>query len=233
MAKKITLNPHTQKEEKKNLSSNPIKYSKLWILLGLIVGVGIIGIIGNMTWLTYKEMKHKKQEEKANQELEEVEHFIEKEQYEKALMGEEGISLGLKAISEQYSTTKAGNLANFYIGIIYIEQKKYKDAIPYLKNFKTEEPIQACSLALIADAYSNQTQYNQAAEYYEKAAKHQHNQVFTPSYLIKASQVYEKQKKYKKALNCYQKIIDEFPSCTEYKYAKKHAGRLEVLIKYA
>ncbi len=238
MAKKITLNPYPQKEVKKKQPpfSNLTKKSKLWILLGLII---LGGSTGSIAWITFKDKKHKKQEKEANQELEEALYSIEEEQYEKALIGEEGMFIGLKAISEKYSTTKAGNLAHLHIAIIYMKQKKYKDAITCLKNSTIEEPtMQARSLALIGDAYSNQTQHDQAAKYYEKAAEHQPNKFFTPNYLTKAAQAYEKQEKYKKALKCYQKIIDKFPSCTEecteeYTNAKKHAGRLETQIKNA
>jgi tetratricopeptide (TPR) repeat protein len=71
--------------------------------------------------------------------------------------------------------------------------------------------------------------YDNAVDYYTKAADYKPNKYFTPTYLLKAALAYEKLSDLQKAKDVYQKIVDDFYDSNEVQKAKKHLARLEVL----
>lgn len=122
----------------------------------------------------------------------------------------------MKDIATEYSGTKAGNLANYYIGVSLMKQSKYKEAIDYLEDADLESKIvRPLNLGLIGDAYCQLKDYNSAIEYYEKASRESDNDFTTPYFLKKAALVYEHEKKYEEAKTAYQTIKDKY-SKTEY-----------------
>jgi hypothetical protein len=42
---------------------------------------------------------------------------------------------------DEYSGTDAGNLANYYAGIAYLNTGKYTEAIDYLSKFKSDDIV--------------------------------------------------------------------------------------------
>ena len=57
-----------------------------------------------------------------------------------SLNGSEG-KFGFVKIADEYSGTDAGNLANYYAGIAYLNTGKFDEAIKYLGEFKSEDLI--------------------------------------------------------------------------------------------
>ena len=89
-----------------------------------------------------------------------------------ALNGGEG-KYGFLDIVEEYSGTKAANLANYSIGMSYLNLKEYGNAIIYLEKFKSNDILlQSISLGTIGDCFSELNQPDEAFEYYQKAFKH-------------------------------------------------------------
>lgn len=71
----------------------------------------------------------------------------------------------------QYGGTKAGNLARFYAGSIYLKKGNFDKAVNHLKEFETDAPqIQAKAYKLLADAYAEQGKTGEAIDNYKKAA---------------------------------------------------------------
>ena len=54
-----------------------------------------------------------------------------------ALNGD-GLELGLLDVVDQYGSTPSGKLAHYYIGMIYLKQGNYEDAIAHLKSIKAK-----------------------------------------------------------------------------------------------
>src|SRR5690606_29597596 len=103
-----------------------------------------------------------------------------------ALKGAEG-KFGLLDIIENYKGTKAANLANYSAGMAYLNMNNYKEAISYLQNFESEDPILgALAKGGIGDAFSQLNQLDEALTYYENAAQHNENDFTTPKFLFKA-----------------------------------------------
>jgi tetratricopeptide (TPR) repeat protein len=136
---------------------------------------------------------------------------------------------GFLEIKKKYSFTKSANLANYYIGICYLNKKDYKNAVDYLNSFSTGDPVLgAAKLNLIGDAYADQNKTDDAAAYYKKAADFSNNEQFTPFYLLKAGRYYEKNKKYNDAKELYTKVKEKYPNTQEGREVEKYLARLSV-----
>jgi len=94
---------------------------------------------------------------------------------------------GVLKIAEDYSGTDAGNRANYYAGIAYLNTKKYAEAISSLEKFKANDiMLNALTFGAIGDAYAQQNKQNEALEHYLKAADANKNDFTRPRYLLKA-----------------------------------------------
>lgn len=140
----------------------------------------------------------------------------------------DGNNLGFEDIIKEFGSTKAGNLANFYAGVISLKQGKFKLGRLYLEDFSSSDLlVQARAYSLIGDSYMEEKDYTQAASYYNKAANYNANKYFSPSYLMKEALAYEKLNQNDKAIKVYQKIIDEYWESNEFQNARKYKARLE------
>jgi len=149
-----------------------------------------------------------------------AEYWFEIDSLDKALVGDESY-YGFEYIADEYSATKAGNLASYYSGIIYMEKGEYQLAIDYLNNADLDDAVAgAVAKGTIGDAYLELGNFGEALSYYEAAIDHSENSLTTPLYLKKAGLVYEElgsedEDNYKTALNYFQRIKDDYPSSTE------------------
>jgi len=125
---------------------------------------------------------------------------------------------GFVDIAESYSGTNAGNLANYYAGVSYLQLKQYDKAIEYLSKFDSDdEMLGPVSLGAIGDAFADINQPEDALEYYEKAANKKANEFTTPLFLFKAGQTAMSLKNYSKAESLFTKIKEN--------YSKSDQGR--------
>ena len=163
------------------------------IIIGLVAAAAILTI----GYLAYQRfIASPKQDEAAN------EMFVAQQNFQKAtdgvasdslyklsLNGSEG-KFGFLKIADEYSGTDAGNLANYYAGIAYLNTGKYTEAIDYLSKFKSDDIVLG-SLAkgAIGDAYSQKNQPKEALENYVKAAESNKNDFTTPRFLLKAGKI--------------------------------------------
>lgn len=154
-------------------------------------------------------------------------YYFEQDSLSLALNGD-GQNLGFTDIADEYSGTDAGNLANYYAGAAYLMQGKYELAILYLKDFDADDLlVQARAYSLIGDAYMEQQDYENAAEYYNRAANYKPNEYFTPQYLIKEALAYERANNPDKAIEAYDEIVENYPESPEYSTALKYKSRLQ------
>ena len=162
----------------------------------------IIGVVGAITLITVgyfayqKFIATPKEEDAAN------EMFVAQSNFDKAtngvasdslyklaLNGSEG-KFGFVKIADEYSGTAAGNLANYYAGIAYLNTGKYDEAITSLGKFSSDDVmLSALAKGAIGDAYSQKNQPKEALENYIKAAESNKNDFTTPRFLMKAGKV--------------------------------------------
>ncbi|KAA9340328.1 tetratricopeptide repeat protein [Adhaeribacter soli] len=193
-------------------------------LLGVFAALALL-IAGGFFYYSYKQ----NQEEEAQVAMFQAVYDFEADSLNKALKGDARYK-GLEYISEEYSGTKAGKLANFYAGVAYLKQGKYKEAIDKLEDFSSDDLIlQGRAYSLIGDANMELGNSAEAAEMYTKAANYKSNEFFAPQYLMKAGMAYEAGKNYTEAANAYDQILTKYAASTEVNDAKKYKARAEGL----
>lgn len=120
---------------------------------------------------------------------------------------------GLLAVMDNYGSTKAGNLAAAYAGLAYYEKADYENAKNYLSKFSADEAVLTPAItAAIGNALVNMDNAAEAVKYFEKAAKTADNKTFSPLYLMKAANVYEKLGDKAAALKVYETIKNDYPT---------------------
>ncbi|MBO4850804.1 MAG: tetratricopeptide repeat protein [Prevotella sp.] len=142
------------------------KYKKQ--LLAALVAI-IVVVLALILWNNYSKSRN----EKASTALAHSQELFMSQDFEKALNGDSLGVPGFKQIANDFSGTKAGNLANLYAGLCLAKQDKWEEAVKYLESFKPKSDMMASPLALMAlgDAYANLKQYEKAIDAFKKAAK--------------------------------------------------------------
>ncbi len=193
------------------------------ILLGLLAIVIIVSAI-----IGVRHFYVLPRENKAQAEMYKGVFYFEKDSFQLALQGNGADFIGFKAIADEYSSTKAGNLAAAYSGLSLYNLGKYDEAITYLKNFDADEEfISPAIIGTIGDCYVNMDKYEEGVGYFERAAKKADNDMLSPIYLKKAATVYEKLGNKKKALEMYQKIKNSYPKSMSNQDIEKYIVRDE------
>jgi tetratricopeptide (TPR) repeat protein len=155
-------------------------------------------------------------------------YYFESDSLDKALNDGKGGRMGLLSIAENYGSTKAGKLAHFYIGAIYLKKGKYQDAIDHLGQYEGNDLlITPRAHCLMGDAYLELDNKEKALEFYKKAALHAPNKFFSPKYLMKAAFVQELMKNYDDAISTYTQVIEKYNDQQESAEANKLRARLE------
>jgi tetratricopeptide (TPR) repeat protein len=146
----------------------------------------------------------------------------------KAIMGD-GAFLGFKQIADEYSNTKSANIANAYLGGLYLRQGKFDEAAKALEKYAPtgSQILDPLVIGLTGDAYSELKDYKKAADYYKQASEKSSNSYTTPLFLKKLGLVYEAQNDYKSAETAYKKIKTDFPESQEASTIDGLLGRVQ------
>ena len=156
-------------------------------------------------------------------------YYFEEGNFKLALEGDENYP-GFEEIIKNYGSTKTGNLAQYYAGVSYLKEGDYDKAIKHLGEFSSDDYIlQARAYAVTGDSYSQKADYKKAAEFYERAANHNPNKFFSPTYLLKAALALETAGEPKSAKVAYEKIINDYKDSSEYSDARKQLARLNAI----
>ena len=188
----------------------------------------IIGIVGAVALVTIGYLVYQKfiAEPKQNEAAEEMfvaqQNFLQATDgiasdslYKLSLNGSEG-KFGFLKIADEYSGTDAGNLANYYAGMAYLNTGKYDEAIQYLGKFKSEDIVLgALAKGAIGDAYSQKNQPKEALENYIKAVEANKNDFTTPRFLLKAGKTALALGNKEEALKYFNDIKDNFDASPE------------------
>jgi len=134
-----------------------------------------------------------------------------------ALNGGEG-KFGMLDIIDEYGGTDAGNLANYYAGVSYLNLKgeNYTNAVKYLQKFSSDDEVLApVAKGAIGDAFIQLNQLEDALGYYKEAANMRSNDYTAPLYLYKAGTTALSLGKSSEALGYFKQIKDDYPTSTE------------------
>lgn len=190
----------------------------------------ILGFLGAIALVTVGYLLYQKFIAEPNQEEAANDLFVAQQNFQKAvddagtksdslynlvLKGSDG-KQGVIEIAEQYSGTDAGNLANYYAGVAYLNTGKYAEAITSLEKFKSESTVlNALALGAIGDAFAQKNQPKEALEYYVKAADANKDEFTTPRFLLKAGKTAYALGNKADAVKYYTNIKDNYENTPE------------------
>ena len=201
---------------------------------GIFVIVGLAALVA-LAYLGYNNfIAEPKAEEAMNEMYSSQKYFDEAvtgsnkdSLYTLALTGGGG-KLGLVDIVDQYGSTPAGNLANYYAGMAYLNTKDYTNAVKYLADFNTDDAVLGpIAKGGMGDAFVQLNQLEDAFDYYEKAIAVSSNDYTTPMYLFKAANVAQALGNNSKALEYFQRIKTDFATSDQAKNIDTFIGRTE------
>jgi predicted negative regulator of RcsB-dependent stress response len=200
------------------------KYGKITT----IIAAAIIILGGG--YLAYKYMVVEPKEKKAEEAIWRAQDYFAQDSLDKALKGD-GQSAGFEKIASQYKGTDAGELANYYVGVIALKQGDNNKAIKYLKAFSTDaKQIQARAYKLLGDAYANAGKNADAFSSYKKAAgEFEKDKMGSSDYLMMAAYFADKVMNDKKqAEELYREIKQKYPNTQASDDADKYLAQLGV-----
>jgi tetratricopeptide (TPR) repeat protein len=193
-------------------------------IITYVIGALIVIVL---LFFGYRKYIANPKEKAANEAMFQAELYFEQDSLNIALMGD-GESFGFLDIIDDYGSTKAGNLAKYYSGIIYLKKGEYDNAISYLKKFSSDDIlVSAMALGAIGDAYMQLGEIEKAVSYYNDAAAKNANELTSPAFLMKAGWAYELLNNNEKALKTYEKIKVDFPTAREAREIDKYVSRVK------
>jgi len=170
-------------------------------------------------------------EQNAQVEMFQAQRYFELDSFNLAINGD-GNYDGFLDIIDNYGSTKAGELANYYTGISYLHLGEFQNAINYLEDFSSDDfMIATLTKAAIGDAYMELGNVEKAASNYMSASSSNTNNFTTPIYLQKAGIAYEMTGNYKKALAAYETIEKDFSKSSEARDIEKYITRAKLNLK--
>ncbi len=191
----------------------------------MFIGGAIVAMI--LIYIAYQRFYIGPREIVASNQMHVAQDFWAKKDWDKAINGDAGYP-GFQKIVNDYSNTKAANLAYFYLGIAYLNKGDYRKAIDNLTNYRGDDNMAAAeALGSTADAYVELKDYDKAETYFKKAADKANNKFLTPLYLKKLGLVYEAQNDNKSADDTYKRIKSDYPDSQSAQNIDEYIARTE------
>lgn len=190
----------------------------------MAISVAAIIVIAAGFFLWHKFAYEPKRAE-AQEQMYPAESNFRNAEYELALNGD-GNVLGFAQIIDEYGA-KAGKAVYFYAGVCELQLGNYESAISYLKKYNGKDRILAGrAQSCIGDAYAGLEKYQEAVDWFAKAAKTS-DDMFSAGYLLKAGVTSEELGDNVKALGFYNDIKDNYPQSMEAYDIDKYISRIE------
>ena len=138
-----------------------------------------------------------------------------------------GLFDGFKRVSEDFEGYQGGDIALYNLGISYLNNKEYQEAIKTLEkvNFD-DELLGTVTYGAIGDAFLQLGAVNDALDYYKKAYNRRDNELTTPIYLMKAALCLEIIEDYDMAIGLYRDVVQKYPQSSVANNAEKYMESL-------
>ncbi len=224
MAKKLT---------KEELEQDPLlqSYAKVQqtyfenknTIIGAAVAV-ILAIALSIGYYYYSQT----QENKAQELMGNAEIYFLNGDYENALNGsEEDFTVGFEQIINNYSGTKAGNLARYYAAVCEYKLGDTEAALQYIRDFEVTDGIMGVApLSFKAVLLTETGNHQEAAETYVQAAELDENDATTPYNYLEAANAFNDAGDTEQAKTYARKVVDEYPNSQQVADAQRLLGRL-------
>lgn len=206
MAEQKNQNEHLNVEDALTQSETfLIKYKNA------IIG-GVVALIVIITGVVmYNNLYAEPREEKAQAALFKGQEYFEQDAFEQALNGDSIAYTGFLKVADEYSGTKAANLAKAYAGICYAKLGKYEEAVKMLNDFDGDDQmVSPAMLGAAGNCYAQLNQLDKAAATLLDAAKKADNNTLSPIFLMQAGEILVKQGKLDDAIQAYTQIKEKY-----------------------
>ena len=189
--------------------------------------VGIIVIVGG--YFGYTKMYLDPLQMDAEEQIWKAQSYLDKDSLDLAMFGD-GNYMGFEEIASEFSGTRAGDLANYYMGVISIRKEEFDLAIDYLDSYSGNDiMLSAIALGAIGDANMELDDAGKALDYYKKAARKNPNDFTSAIFLMKAGKVAEALEDYSDAVGLYEEIKKNYPDTKEGREVEKYLARAKTL----
>jgi tetratricopeptide (TPR) repeat protein len=191
----------------------------------IFIGGAIVAMV--LVYIGYQKLYLAPREVTATNQMYMAQDYFSKKEWDKAINGDAGYP-GFAKIIDQYSNTKAANLAYYYLGIADLNKGLFQKAIDNLTNYRGDDNMLASeALGGTADAYVELKDYDKAVTYFKKASDRANNKFLTPVYLKKLGLVYETKNDYQSADDAYKRIKSEYPESPQAQNIDEYIARAE------
>ena len=193
-------------------------------MVGIVIGAIVVIAVG---YLGLNKFYLEPRSKNAQDQMFMAQNYFEKDSFNLALNGD-GSNLGFLDIIDDFGATDAGNLANYYAGISYLQMGQFDQAIDYLKKFDTDDVLLGpISVGAQGDAQLELGKTEAAIDLYTKAYKMNENTLTAPIYMMKAAELLESSNKTADALKIYETIKLKFPESEEGRSIDKYIARVK------
>ena len=198
-----------------------LKYKKAVIAAVIALVVIIAGIV------LYKTYVSGPAEQKASTAIAKGQEYFAANDFQKALNGDSATFKGFVNLAKEYSSTKAGNLANLYAGLCYAKLDKWQEAADYLEKFDGSDDamISPAAIGALGNAYAHLNQLDKAVSNLKKAAEMADNNALSPTFLIQAGEILESQNKKAEALKLYEQVKEKYFNSMAYQTIDSYIER--------
>ena len=196
-----------------------------------LIGIAIVALV--LLYIGYQNFYLAPRAEKAANEMFKAEEYAAIDSLRDRAISGDGSYPGFEKIAQEYSNTKSANIANAYLGGLYLQKGEFQKAVDALGKYgSTGSPvIDPLVLGMLGDAYSELKDYTRAVTYYKKAADKNKNSFTSPLFLKKLGLVYEEQKEFSSAADVYNRIRTDFSDSYEDSTIDIYIARAEAQVK--
>lgn len=193
-------------------------------LIGIVIGAIVVVALG---YFGINKLYFEPRQKTAQEQIFRAQEYFEKDSFKLALNGD-GNNPGFLDIIDDFGSTEAGNISNYYAGISYLHMGKYEEAIEYLKKFDTDDVLLGpISVGAQGDAQLELGKTDKALDLYTQAYKMNDNDLTTPVYMLKAGELLENSGKSDEALKLYETIKQKYAETTEGRSIDKYIARIK------
>lgn len=194
-------------------------------LVGIVIGAIVLIAVG---YLGLNKFYLEPRSKNAQDQMFMAQTYFEKDSFNLALNGD-GNNLGFLDIIDDFGSTDAGNLANYYAGISFLYMGQFDQAVEYLNKFDTDDLLLGpISVGAQGDAQLELGNTEKAIDLYTKAYTMNENSLTAPIYMLKAAELLESTSKTTDALEIYETIKQKFPETEEGRNIDKYIARVKV-----
>lgn len=193
----------------------------------LAVIIGVVVIVGSLVGYRFYSSS---QEGQAQELLAIAEGYYNEGDYARALNGDDfELTYGFLAISNEFSGTDAGNLANYYASVSSFKLGNIEDALAHFEDYNPPKGILGVGpISFYASILKANGSLEKAAETYVKAAEWNENESTTPYNLQRAAETYFEAGNIAEAEVLTNRILNVYSGSAEVTEAQRLSGKIAV-----